>query len=112
MVVVFIFVPNLSIKNNNYKDREDVWMINRPYRVGEKKNANTQPLELVKKALKYTTNKEDLVLDPFMGGATTAVACIELERNFIGVEINKKLKKLHDEEIKNAMSPETITFNS
>lgn len=80
--------------NDNYRDREDVWLINRPYRRGEEKNANTQPENLVEKALDYTTNVGDLVLDPFAGGGTTAVVCKKMRRNFIGFEINSEMKEL------------------
>jgi DNA modification methylase len=33
------------------------------------------------------SNKGDTVLDPFMGRETTGSACLELERNFIGIEL-------------------------
>lgn len=36
-----------------------------------------------------TTNKGDTVLDPFMGSGTTAIACINTKRNYIGFEIDK-----------------------
>ena len=36
-----------------------------------------------------TTNKKDLVIDPFLGTGTTSVACKELGRKSIGIEINK-----------------------
>lgn len=49
-----------------------------------------KPIELVKKHLLHSTNKDDVVLDCFMGSGTTAVACKELNRNFIGFEIDKK----------------------
>lgn len=93
--------------NANYRDREDVWVIDRPYQNGKEKNANTQPIELVKKALEYTTKKGDLILDCFMGGATTAVACILLNREYIGFEINKNLKNLQEMRIKDARSTRT-----
>jgi site-specific DNA-methyltransferase (adenine-specific) len=86
--------------NENYRDREDVWMINRPYRKGEEKNANTQPIELVKKALAYSTNKNDLILDPFMGGGTTAVVAKSIGRNYVGFEINPNMKELHKKRLK------------
>lgn len=35
------------------------------------------------------TDKEDLILDPFSGIATTGIACKELERNYIGYELNE-----------------------
>ena len=49
-----------------------------------------KPIELVKRHIAHATNENDLVLDPFMGSGTTAVACKELGRNFIGYEINKE----------------------
>ena len=88
--------------NSNYRDREDVWVINRPYNRGALKNANTQPLRLVEKALSYTTRKNDLVLDCFAGGGTTAVACIRLGRRYLGYEINPELKPLIDSRIAEA----------
>lgn len=94
--------------NVNYRDREDVWIIDRPYQNGKEKNANTQPIELVKKALQYTTKEDDVVLDCFMGGATTAVACILLKRKYIGFEINKNLKKLQERRIKDAEAQRTL----
>ena len=38
-------------------------------------------------------NSIDLVLDCFLGIGTTAVACINLERNFIGIEIDQEYLK-------------------
>ncbi len=40
--------------------------------------------------IKWLTDKEDLILDPFMGSGTTAVACKMSGRDFIGFEINEK----------------------
>lgn len=53
-----------------------------------------KPLELVKRHLLHSTNKDDVVLDCFMGSGTTAVACKELGRNFIGFEIDKQYHKI------------------
>ena len=40
--------------------------------------------------IKTYTNKDDIILDPFMGSGTTAIACIKEKRNFIGFELNKE----------------------
>ena len=48
----------------------------------------TFPIELPLRCIRATTEKGDLVLDPYMGSGTTAEACMMLERNFIGFEIN------------------------
>lgn len=37
-----------------------------------------------------SSNKEDVVLDPFMGSGTTAIACIKEKRHFIGFELDKE----------------------
>ena len=47
-----------------------------------------KPLWLIKKFIKLTTDKDDIVLDPFLGSGTTMKACLELKRNCIGIEIN------------------------
>lgn len=51
------------------------------------------PLRIVKDFL-LCFPEADIVLDPFMGSGTTAVACKELGRNFIGFEINEKYHKI------------------
>lgn len=47
-----------------------------------------KPLEMVKNHILNSTKENDIVLDCFMGSGTTAVACKELGRNYIGFEIN------------------------
>jgi DNA modification methylase len=46
------------------------------------------------------TNEGDLVFDPFMGSGTTAVAARELNRNWLGAEINEEYIRIIDERIK------------
>jgi len=49
-----------------------------------------KPLELVKRHLLHTTQPNDIVADFFLGSGTTAVACAETGRQYLGFEINKK----------------------
>lgn len=53
-----------------------------------------KPKTFIKELLLMFSRKEDIVLDPFMGSGSTAVACKQIERNFIGFEINKKYCEL------------------
>lgn len=48
-----------------------------------------KPIELVKKHLLHSTQEDDVVLDCFLGSGTTAVACKELGRKYIGFEIDE-----------------------
>lgn len=48
-----------------------------------------KPLNFMQELLKIHTDVGDIVLDPFMGSGTTGVACINMNRDFIGIELDK-----------------------
>ena len=58
-----------------------------------------KPLELVKRHLLHTTQPNDVVLDCFMGSGTTAVACQETNRQYIGFEISEKWCKVANDRL-------------
>ena len=62
------------------------------------------PVELPSWFIKLLTRKGNIVLDPFMGSGTTAIAALRLKRKFIGIDIksdfNKEAKKRIEKEIK------------
>lgn len=72
----------------NYRDREDVWVINREYKPGQLKNKNELPHALLQKMLAYSSNEGDHVCDFFMGGGSTAAVAIGMNRRFTGFEIS------------------------
>jgi DNA modification methylase len=49
-----------------------------------------KPVTLMEYLIKTYTNEEDTVLDPTMGSGTTGVACVNTNRNFIGIERDEK----------------------
>ncbi len=59
-----------------------------------------KPTELLKKLIEKSTNENDLILDPFLGSGTTAVACKQLNRNFIGIEISEKYCKIAEQRLR------------
>ncbi|MDF1539128.1 MAG: site-specific DNA-methyltransferase [Candidatus Thorarchaeota archaeon] len=73
---------------------QDIWEINRTYKKGEKKNGTKLPTELVMRCIDFATKPGDLVLDPFMGNATTAVASKGSYRHFTGFEINESMREI------------------
>lgn len=61
-----------------------------------------KPLKLLEYLVKTYTNQGDLVLDNCMGSGSTAIACINTDRNWIGIEKDEKYYKLAKERIRNA----------
>ena len=49
-----------------------------------------KPIKLIEMLVLSATRENDLVLDPFLGSGTTALACQNLKRNFAGIEIEQK----------------------
>lgn len=62
-----------------------------------------KPLELIKKYVLIGSNEGDLIFDPFMGSGTTAAACKELNRNFIGCEIESKYCEIAEKRLREAV---------
>lgn len=61
-----------------------------------------KPVELYMWMLEQMTDPHDTILDPFMGSGTTGVACMRMNRNFIGVEIEQEYYNVANRRIKNA----------
>lgn len=59
-----------------------------------------KPVELMMNILRDYTSDTDIVLDPFIGSGTTAIACQNLHRNFIGIEIDPKYCKIAEERLR------------
>ncbi len=70
------------------KQMKNVWEILPPH-LSEKtfgKHPTQKPLALIERILLATSDPDALVLDPFFGSGTTALACLSLGRRFIGFE--------------------------
>ena len=59
-----------------------------------------KPLEIIEKLILVASSEGDLIFDPFMGSGTTAVACKELNRNFIGCEIESKYCEIAEKRLR------------
>lgn len=59
-------------------------------KVKEKVHETQKPVELMELLVKMITHNYHTILDPFMGSGTTAIACGNLNRKFIGVEMDEK----------------------
>jgi len=75
----------------SYVDAKTVFY--EPINVTDKKlfkHPTIKPLKFIKTLISNSSKLGDLILDPFMGSGTTAVASLELGRQFIGFEYNSK----------------------
>ncbi|NLB00456.1 MAG: site-specific DNA-methyltransferase [Methanomicrobiales archaeon] len=87
-------------RSPNYRDREDVWCINREYKPGRVKNKNELPAELLMKMIQYSSNEGDLICDMFLGGFSTAKAAIGLNRRVTGFEVSGEVFDLKIAELR------------
>jgi site-specific DNA-methyltransferase (adenine-specific) len=81
---------------NNGKQMKDVWEYTQIPKA-EKSfgyHPTQKTLELLKRIIVSSTDKNDLVLDPFSGTATTGIACKELKRKYLGIEIKTGFLKI------------------
>jgi DNA modification methylase len=63
-----------------------------------------KPVALVEYFIKTYTNKGDVVLDNCMGSCTTAIACVNTERNYIGFESDSEIYNKGTERVKQHMN--------
>ena len=57
--------------------------------VRNKMHPTEKPVELMQILIENSSNENDTVLDPFMGSGSTGIACLNTNRNFIGIELDK-----------------------
>ena len=73
-----------------------------PERKAKAKAYRDTPEAKAKKKAKYEENHSeagDIILDPFLGSGTTAVACEKLQRRWIGIEISKEYYEIAKKQI-------------
>ena len=63
-------------------------------RTGNKLHPTQKPIDLTEYLISKFSDKEDVILDPFMGSGTTAIACLNTNRQYIGFEIDETYYKL------------------
>lgn len=89
----FIKKPNTQMRS--------VWAIGTPKK-SEKtfgKHPTQKPLDLLERIILASTNEGDLILDPFMGSATTGVAALKHNRKFVGIEKEKEFIELAEKRL-------------
>lgn len=91
-LIIFFVKGNFFPNNKQEKYYKDVWNIQREINnFNDKEHHETvKNIKVVRLPIIHASNEGDLILDPFIGSGTTAVACKQLGRNFIGFEKEEK----------------------
>lgn len=86
----------------NEEEMPLVWTMTAP-RKDEKlfgKHPTQKPVALVERCLVASTNENDIILDPFMGAGTTAIAALKTKRHFVGIELDQSHIKTATQRVK------------
>ena len=82
---------------NPLRNKRDVWIINTvPFKGG---HYAAYPPKLVETCLLAGCPKDGVVLDPFMGSGTTGMVAKQLDRHYVGIELNPEYKELAEARI-------------
>lgn len=76
------------------------------------KHPTQKSLALMEEIIKVHTNKNDIILDPFMGSGTTGVAALKNNRRFIGIEISEEFFDISKERIQQILPERISIFDS
>lgn len=76
--------------------------------IGKKTHPTEKPTKLMEYWITNSTNEGELVVDPFMGTGASGVACINANRNFIGIELDKNYFEIAESRIKESGRQVTI----
>tara|TARA_R100001594_G_scaffold144814_1_gene194357 strand:- start:1102 stop:1914 length:813 start_codon:yes stop_codon:yes gene_type:complete len=67
---------------------------------GKKHHSTQKPLDILEYLIKYWSDENDTILDPTMGSGSTGVACVNLNRKFIGFELDETIFETAKQRIK------------
>lgn len=74
----------------------------------KKEHLTQKPIALMNELVHLFTDEDDVILDPFMGSGTTGVACLNLNRRFVGVEKNEKYFDVACKRFENSMKQQRL----
>ncbi len=87
-----IFFRKGKARQNFY--RPNIFKENRSGGGSRPDHPHQKPVKILKEIIELCSNKGDVVIDPFSGSGSTAMACINSDRQFLGMEIDKNYHQL------------------
>ena len=96
-------VKALIAKGSKGAKLYDWWEVNQVKNVSKEKTEHPcqMPLEVMRRIIQILP-EDATIIDPFMGSGTTGVVCKELERSFVGIELDKKYYSIAQERMAKA----------
>lgn len=89
--------------------KRDTDVLNYKRVAGKKQlHQNQKPVEMLEYLIKKSSEENDVVLDCFMGSGSTGVACLNTNRNFIGIELDEGYYKIAEDRINKLLVNENI----
>ena len=95
-------------KDNGLRYPTQVWKFKRDI-LTSNLHPTQKPILLLEEIIKTYTNEGDLVLDNTMGSGSTGVACLNTNRNFIGIELDENYFNIAKERIENALKQKEMS---
>lgn len=80
----------------------------KPERLSNPKHPAQKPVSILKKMIEIASNENDIVFDPFMGVGSTGVAALNLNRRFIGVELDETYFEAAKKRVNAALSQKNL----
>ena len=102
-----VFLVNKGRSKFNGTRLTDVWEFKRVAGKGQL-HQNQKPVEMIEQCIEKHSNENDVVFDGFMGSGTTAIACINTNRNYIGFELDEEYYETSIKRINNHVKDKQI----
>ena len=91
-----LFCSNGERKLNGRRDSNII----KNKKTGNNLHPTEKPVDLIEFLIGKSSQENEIVFDPFIGSGTTARACLNLNRQFIGIEINEEYCKIAENRLK------------
>jgi site-specific DNA-methyltransferase (adenine-specific) len=100
---IILFLRKGKAKSINDKSSKDFFFVKMPTQRNGKNHPTEKPLDLIEKLIFNSSNENQIVLDPFAGSGTTAIAAENLNRRWICIEkdeeyYNKAISRISEHE--------------
>ena len=110
--IVRIYESGVSLRKVLVEDgsKSDInhYMKRQSFERPKGRHSTMKPTELIERFISVASDTEDIILDPFMGSGTTGVASVNLNRNFIGMELDEGYFNIATNRIQEAKNNKTL----